>query len=127
MKRWMFLTVLLIPLLFSCKKADIDTYLQIPQFTEFYATSSSYDNSKFFSSSIEINKGESVTIGWTIIDAETLEYYTNDQSFIERPVERYEHAGYGFPEGQIQNSLVFKLVAINRNGMVEKEVKIIVR
>jgi len=125
MKKWLLSIIISAVVFFSCKKADIDkdTFTQPPQFKEFFALSSA-DNSKFFSSSIEIKKGESVTIIYTIIDAETLEFYENGQWFKRGPVQRFEHAAWQYPE--CQNSFVFKLSAKNPLGSTSNEISVIV-
>ena len=125
MKKWIALIVLFLPLLFSCKMAELDIFTDPPRFTEFVAVSSA-DTGKFFTDKIEINKGESVTITYTIIDAETLDFYCNDQCFIHDPkVSNPVRAGFMFPD--CQNFFTFKLVATNRIGSASKKIEIIVR
>lgn len=128
MKKWIALIVLFLPLHFSCKIAELDEleiFTDPPRFTEFVAVSSA-DTGKFFTDKIEINKGETVTVTYTVIDAETLDFYYNDQCFIHDPtVDNPERAGYMFQD--CQNSFIFKLVATNRIGSASKKIEIIVR
>ena len=127
MKKWIALIVLFLPLLFSCKMAELDEleiFTDPPRFTEFFASSA--DHTKFFTGKIEINKGETVTVTYTVIDAETLDFYYNDKCFIHDPkVRNPERAGYMFQD--CQNSFIFKLVATNRIGSASEKIEIIVR